>query len=105
MKNLISQKAMVLANQLRRYEKLSLSDSLKYAWDFVRRNRDASLLTFKTKSEKVCKRLVYSDWSKFTTTTGTGRKSPEGLSLFADVAKVECGLPSIISTYHILSIS
>lgn len=105
MKNLKSTKAIVLANQLRRYEKLSLSDALRYAWSVVKAETSAVLLTFKTTAQKVCKRLVYSDWSKFYTPTGNGRKSKPGQRLFADVAKVECGLPAIISTYTILSIT
>lgn len=105
MKNLISAKAMTLANQLRRYEKLSMSDALRYAWSVVKKETSAILLTFETTAKKVCKRLVYSDWSKFVTVKGTGRPTKPGQRLFADVAKLECGLPSIISTYTILSIA
>ncbi len=96
---------MVLANQLRRYQKLSLSDSLKYAWMVVKAESDAILLTFKTTAQKVCKRLVSSDLKKYWTPTGNGRKPKEGLSLFVDLAKFEVGLPCIISTYEILSVN
>lgn len=105
MKNLISQKAMVLANQLRRHKKITLSEALSSAWSIVKKEASAILLTFETTAKKVCKRLVYSDWSKFVSVKGTGRPTKPGQRLFADVAKLECGLPAIISTYTILSIA
>lgn len=105
MKNLISTKAIVLAHQLRRHEKLSMSDALRYAWSVVKYETEAILLTFKTTAQKVCKRLVSANIKKYYTPNGNGRKPKEGQQLFIDLAKVECGLPCIISTYEVLAIA
>lgn len=106
MKNLISQKAMILANQLRRHDsELSLSESLRYAWMVVKAEAEAVVLTFINAAKQVCKRLVSKNITKYYQPNGNGRKPKEGQQLFVDLAKVECGLPCIISTYNVVSIA
>lgn len=99
--NLLRSKVMIFANQLRKHAGLSASDAMIYAWDYVRNNRnDLHILKATKKDGTATTRIVLTDWHKYNTTKGTGRKTKPGQRLFVDAVKREAGLFSTVSFYQ-----
>lgn len=73
---------------------------MRAAWATIKAAPSASVLEFSKKDGAVCTRVVCSQWDAFYTVTGTGRPTPPGLILFADLAKVVAGVNPIISAYE-----
>lgn len=96
----LSQKAMILANQLRKYSNLTKSEALTYAWDYVKNHNDElHVLKAAKKNGTVTSRVVFTNWNEYNTVKGTGRATKPNQRLFVDVAKREAGLPSTVSFY------
>lgn len=89
-----------LAAQIRRNDSTqNRSTSMRAAWATIKAAPSASVLEFEKKDGTTCTRVVCSQWDAFYTVTGTGRPTPAGLVLFADLAKVAAGSNPIISAY------
>lgn len=108
MKNIttIRKAVATLANQLKA-TKLTQSERWSWAWFVIREEmEDCIIIKFLRKSGEATKRVVTKNFAKFNPIKGTGRKSPEGLNLFADVAKIAANMitgknrSSVISCYE-----
>ena len=98
----LQRKVICFALQLMRHDgELDLSDALIYAWDEMKKFGDLyKVIEFENTKGQLCKRVVMlAHWNKFYTPKGTGRPIGENRILFADAAKVHCGVQPIISTY------
>lgn len=99
MKNTISQKAMVLAHQLKGHNaSLSFSEALRYAWDIVKKEA-VKIVTFLKGGKTPTTRIVSDNLTGFVSGNSNGRSLKPGQVLFVDVAKRESGIAPIISTY------
>jgi len=98
-----------LAAQLRKLNaNETRSTSMRKAWATIKAAGKAAVITFKTVKDEIKRRVVCCDWQQFYTPTGTGKPTPAGLQLFADLAKVAAGVQNpIISAYqsNIISIN
>ena len=69
------------------------------------------IVTFIKKGGEVAKRVVTKNWAKFNPVKGTARNAPEGLTIFADVAKIAANLitgkntSTIVSCYEFTKIA
>lgn len=74
----------------------NFSEAQKQAWA-TSKEESLSVITFTKKgAEKPTKRVVTQNLSKYYSSKNSGKKKPEGLTLFVDMAKVVKGLPYVI---------
>jgi len=91
-------KLNTLAAQMRKHDKsLDRSQSMKAAYQILKNNPQAQLLVFTKTSGVIARRVVDSNWGEYYEVKGTGRKTPDHLRLFADLAKVWACKNPIIS--------
>ena len=91
MKNLnnIRKSVATLANILIKKATLTQSEAWCWAWHIVREElSDCMVVRFIKKGGEVTQRVVDRNFAKHNPIKGTGRKAPEGLTLFADAAKI-----------------
>lgn len=93
-------KVCILAAQIKKAQNISLSQAMSTAWKMVKTFTDLEVVTFKTVSGIISRRVVSRNWSKYQPPTGTGRPVKEGLVLVADMGKVAAGINCIISMYQ-----
>ena len=93
-------KVCILAAQIKKAQKVSLSQAMATAWKMVKTFTDLEVVTFKKVSCDICRRVVSRNWDKYQPPAGTGRPIKEGLILVADMGKVAAGINCIISMYQ-----
>ena len=99
MRYLIQKKAAILANALIKAGS-TRKDAFKAAWTKVK-TEATKLLTFTKTNGTKSVRVVASKLSDFFTPNGNGKARPEGLHLFADMAKVAAGKKYIVISAYV----
>lgn len=103
MMNNTTKKVCHLANALMK-KGLTRSDAFRAAWATIK-SAATKLLTFTKKSGEICTRVVDTNIGNYYTSKNTGKKKPEGLKLFADLAKVASGEKYVIISAYADSMS
>lgn len=99
MKYLIQRKAAILANALIKAGS-TRKEAFKTAWAKVK-TETTKLLSFTKKDGTKAVRVVASKLSDYFTPNGNGKPRPEGLHLFADMAKVTTGKKYIVISAYV----
>lgn len=89
---------MLISHGLTKNSKITQAQALKKAWDLAKANEHNAFILIATKKDgSKMKRVVFENWFAYNEVKGTGRPLKEGLKLFVDVAKMECGINSTIT--------
>ena len=99
MEYIIQKKALIIANALIKAG-TERKAAFTQAWKEVK-EKATKLLSFTTTKGEDKIRVVASNISEFFTPKGTGKKRPEGLHIFADMAKVITGKPYVIISAYV----